>query len=225
MRVRDMVRTAATAGLAVFAVGTSTVVNAAGPAEINPWSRLKGEPPALSLEDTSFAGKRADVTANVHVNGSRNDWIRSGSLTVAEPNITLMISRLTDPKPVVQSVIDSLDLIDEIKMAQRRYRPSYYAMTTRFGELRGVMFDVDADGIRKYCVGFHKPAVDPIFVKGYICAPSLAQAAPQDVACLIDKIRHTNIPRLDTADAVACGAVRLDPDNPPAGQPTAADRL
>jgi hypothetical protein len=80
------------------------------------------------------------------------------------------------------------------------------------------MFDVAADGIRKYCVGFHKPVSNLVLVKGYACAQDAAEATPQRVACQIDQIRFVS-PADEAAmkaslapdEAEGCGATALDP--------------
>jgi hypothetical protein len=88
------------------------------------------------------------------------------------------------------------------------------------GELRGVRFDVNADGIRKYCLGFHKPVSNLVFVKGYVCSPELSDTDPVRVACLVDQI-HFIRPSDETAlnasielgEAKQCGATALESSN------------
>lgn len=182
------------------------------------WVELRGEKSALSLDQTSFAGQPTESTVYVHRDGSRNDWIRSGGLPLASPNITFSIVRQTRAKPLTWNVIRNLESIDELRMVQHSYRPIYYALNTRFGELRGVQFDVTADGVRKTCVGFHKPLSNLVFAKGFVCAPDGADATPERVACLIDRIRFASPTdeeamksRTEPDEAKPCGATVLDP--------------
>ena len=116
-------------------------------------------------------------------------------------------------------------------MVRHSYRPTYYALNTRFGELRGIRFDVSADGIRKYCVGFHKPISNLVLVKGFVCAPDPADAAPQWVACLIDRIRFVHSAdeeamkaSLEPDEAKDCGVTALDPSSNQ-GSPNNKDSL
>jgi hypothetical protein len=190
---------------------------AAGP---DAWVEAKNAKPALSLEQTPFAGQPVKVTTYVHTDGSRNDWIKAGAMLLASPNVTFSIVRQTVAKPLTYTVVRNLEDIPELGMVWHSYRPTYYALNTRFGELRGVMFDVAADGIRKYCVGFHKPVGNLVFVKGYVCAPHAAEATPQRVACLIDQIRFVDTKdeetikaSLEPDEARECGATALDPSS------------
>jgi hypothetical protein len=190
-------------------------MKAAGPGA---WVEVKNEKPALSLQQTPFAGLPTKVATYVHNDGSRNDWIKAGALLLAPPNVNFSIVRQTAAKPLTYTVVRNLEDIAELGMVWHSYRPTYYALNTRFGELRGVMFDVAADGIRKYCVGFHKPVSNLVFVKGFVCAPAAAEATPQRVACLIDQIRFVSPAdedamkaSLEPDEARQCGATALDP--------------
>lgn len=192
----------------------STRAQAAGP---DAWVELIDQKPALSLDRTSFAGQAVKITTYVHSDGSRNDWISAGTFPLASPNITFSIVRQTKAKPLTYSVIRNLEDISELRMVRHQYRPTYYALNTRFGELRGVKFDVSADGTRKYCVGFHKPISNMVFVKGFACAPDAADVTPQRVACLVDQIRFINPAdeqamqaSLEPDEARECGATALD---------------
>ena len=51
------------------------------------WVEIKNEEAALSLEKTSFAGQQADSVTYVHQDGSRNDWIRSGTFPLNSPSL------------------------------------------------------------------------------------------------------------------------------------------
>jgi hypothetical protein len=182
------------------------------------WVEVKNEKPALSLDRTSFAGQPTKAATYVHKDGSRNDWIKAGALLLTSPNVNVSIVRQTVAKPLTYTVVRNLEDIAELGMVWHSYRPTYYALNTRFGELRGVMFDVAVDGIRKYCVGFHKPVNNLVFVKGFVCAPDAAEATPQRVACLIDQIRFVSPAdedlmkaSLEPNEAKACGATALDP--------------
>lgn len=206
------------AGAAIIIKFDPHLVSQAHAAETSPWALLSGERPTLSLDKTSFADQPAENYAYGHTNGSRNDWVQSGSLALVSPNITLMITRQTQPKPIRYSVVRNLEELSELKLVQHSYRPMYYAMDTRFGELRGVIFDVNADGVKKRCVGFHKPVSNKIFVKGFVCARDQAEVTPQKVACLIDRVRYAD-PETDNAvkaslapgEAKDCAATLLDP--------------
>ena len=181
------------------------------------WVEIKNEKAALSLEKTSFAGQQAESVTYVHQDGSRNDWIRAGSFPLNSPNLTFSIVRQTKAKPLTVSLIRNLEDIAEVRLVRHTYRPGYYALNTRLGELRGVRFDVNADGIRKYCLGFHKPVSNLVFVKGYVCSPEFSDTDPVRVACLVDQI-HFIRPTDETAlnasiepgEAEQCGATAIE---------------
>ena len=163
-------------------------VTTASAAEASPWVLFSGEKPALSLDQTSFAGQPTENNAYGHrteAGAIGYNPVRSPS---AAPNLTLMISRQTQPKPIRYSVVRNLEDLSELKLVRHQYQPMYYSLDTRFGELRGVIFDVNADGIKKRCVGFHKPMSNRVFVKGFVCGRDEAEVTPQKVACLIDRI-------------------------------------
>jgi hypothetical protein len=182
------------------------------------WAELKNERPALSLDRTAFAGQPAKAVSYRHKDGSRNDWIKAGAMLQAAPNVNFSIIRQTEAKPLTSTGVSNLEDIAELGTVGHSYRSTYYALSTRFGDLSGVMFDVAAEGIRKYCLGFHKPVSALIFVKGYVCAPNAADANPQRVACLIDQIRYAS-PADEAAleaslgpdEARPCGAAAIDP--------------
>jgi hypothetical protein len=116
-------------------------------------------------------------------------------------------------------------------MVQHHYRPMYYALATRLGELRGVIFDVNADGVQKHCVGFHKPVSNKVFVKGFVCSRDPADVTPQNAACLVDRIRFVRPAdeaalksSLAPGESRNCGATLLDPQND-ASEKTAKDTL
>lgn len=193
-------------------------LTAASAAEASPWVFLSGEKAALSLEQTPFADKPTENNAYGHTDGSRSDWVQSGSLALGAPNITLMISRQTQPKPIRYSVVRNLEELSELKLVQHQYQPMYYSLDTRFGELRAVIFDVNADGIKKRCVGFHKPMSNRVFVKGFVCGRDQAEVTPQKVACLVDRIHFSSAADDDAmkasladGEAKVCGAALLDP--------------
>jgi hypothetical protein len=192
----------------------STSLHASTP---DAWVELKNEKAALSLDKTSFAGQPADALTYVHPDGSRNDWINSGGFPLKSPNMSFSIVRQTRAKPLTFSLVRNLEGINALRLVRHTYRPGYYVLNTRFGELRGVRFDVNADGVRKYCVGFHKPVSNLVFVKGFVCSPEFSDADPVRVACLVDKI-HFIQPAdeaamnasLETGEAKECGAMALD---------------
>lgn len=182
------------------------------------WIEIKNEKAALSLEKTSFAGQQTDALTYVHQDGSRNDWIRAGSFPLNSPNLTFSIVRQTKAKPLTFSLIRNLEDITDLRLVRHTYRPGYYALNTRLGELRGVRFDVNADGIRKYCLGFHKPVSNLVFVKGYVCSPEFSDTDPVRVACLLNQIhfiRPTDetalIASIEPDEAKQCGATALGP--------------
>jgi hypothetical protein len=56
------------------------------------------------------------------------------------------------------------------------------------------------------------------FAKGFVCAPEIADAPPDRVACLIDQLRFVSSAdedatkaSLEPEEAKACGATALDP--------------
>jgi len=56
-------------------------ISTASAAEPSPWVHLSGEKPALSLDQTPFAGQPAENNAYAHTDGSRTDWVPAGSTT------------------------------------------------------------------------------------------------------------------------------------------------
>lgn len=200
---------------------TSIVLMSTGAsATADPWVQIKGQPPALGIDETPFSTQLTEYLSFKHENGSRSDWIISGTLAQQRPNLTMFVSWQADPKPIRYSLIRNLEDFSDLKRLQLRYRHHYYAMTTRFGELRGVVFDVNGDGVRKTCVGFHKPESNAVFLKGFACSTNDVANTPEKVACLIDRVRYTKsideeslTKRLAQGEAQPCGAVRLDPQN------------
>jgi hypothetical protein len=152
-----------------------------------------------------------------HTNGSKSDWAISGSQAVAQPNLAVMIVRRVKLETVRSSVVRDMEHFRELKQFPPRYRPGFYALTSRFGELRGVAFDVTADGIQKHCIGFHTPGASKLFVRGFFCSKDPAESSPKNVACLVDHIRYVSqadeeLVRADLAPANVkeCGATALD---------------
>jgi hypothetical protein len=138
-------------------------------------------------------------------------------MALPKPNLVVMIVRRVQPQAVRSSVIKDMEYFGELKHFPPRYRPAYYALTTRFGELRGVAFDVNADGIRKHCIGFHTPAASKLFVRGFFCSEDSATSLPKSVACLVDRIRYVSqadeeLIKADLipADGEKCDAIALD---------------
>ncbi len=207
-------------------------ITQANAAEPSAWVLLSGEKPALSLDQTAFAGQLTENNSYGHPDGSRTDWVQSGSLALSAPNMTVLIARQTQPKPIRYSVVRNLEDLSELKLVQHHYRPMYYAMDTRFGELRGVIFDVNADGVQKRCVGFHKPVSNRVFVKGFVCGRDQAEVTPQKVACLVDRIHFSSAAddeamkaSLADGEAKECGAVLLDPKSDAAGEKSPKESL
>jgi hypothetical protein len=85
----------------------------ARPAVSDAWVESTDEKPALSLDRTSFAGQPVRATKYLHSDGSRNDWIRSGSFPLASPNVTFSIVRQTKAKPLTYGVVRNLEDIPE----------------------------------------------------------------------------------------------------------------
>lgn len=196
--------------------------NAATAAEPNAWKVLKGERAALSLDGTVFAGKQTDNMAFRHDTDGRSDWIQAGTLAMSEPNVTIVVTRKEDPRTFRYSIVKNLEDFAELKSVPKEFKPVYYEMGTWIGTLRGVEFEVNADGVLKHCVGFHKPGTSKVNIRGYLCSPDEAIAAPERVACLIDKLRFVNaaddrmIRTLVAAEQVSeCGARRLEPASRP----------
>jgi hypothetical protein len=184
------------------------------------WVELKNEMPALSLDRTPFAGQPAKAVSYRHTDGSRNDWIKAGAMLLAPPNVNFSIIRQTEPKPLTYTGVRNLEDIAELGTVGHSYRSIDYALNTRFGALTGVMFDVAGDGIRKYCLGFHKPVSTLVFVKGFVCAKDAGDVTPQRVACLIDQIRFASPAdeaalkaSLEPDEAKPCGATTIDPNS------------
>jgi hypothetical protein len=201
--------------LAAFAAACIVTSNPARAADPSPWVKL-GDGPALSLDKTIFAGSVNKFTSYLHNNGSRSDWAISGSFALPGPNMTIFIVRQEQPEPITYSLLRNLEEFSELKFAPHRYRGSFYAMNTKFGELRAVPFVVSGDGMQKYCVGFHKPESNKVFVKGFVCARDEASSTPQSVACLIDQIQYV-LPADNEAikarlnsEARECGATALN---------------
>ena len=218
--------------VSVLGLAASALDMGAHAAEPSPWVQLKGEKPALSLDQTTLSGQPMDHFAFEHTNGSRSDWAISGSLALAQPNLVVMVTRRVQPETVRSSVVKDMEKFGELKHFPPRYRPAYYALTTRFGELRGVAFDVNADGIQKHCIGFHTPGASKLFVRGFFCSKDPAQSLAKNVACLVDHIRYVSQAdeevikaNLAPANVKECGATALDGKNDGAAEKPAKDVL
>jgi len=218
--------------VSVLGLAASALDIGAHAAEPNPWVQLKGEKPALSLDQTTLSGQPMDHLAFEHPNGSRSDWAISGSLALAQPNLVLMVTRRVQPVAVRSSVVKDMEQFGELKHFPQRYRPAFYALATRFGELRGVAFDVNADGIQKHCIGFHTPGASKLFVRGFFCSKDPVQSLAKDVACLVDHIRYVSQAdeeaikaNLTPANVKECGATALDGKNDGAAEKPAKDVL
>lgn len=188
---------------------------------------LRGEAPALTLEHTAFAGRPVDHRTFARPDISRSDWIQSGSMATRAANVTVVIERRSVAMTLRRGLVDDLNELSALKTSEVSYRPSYYDLTTKYGTLRAVVFDVTADGIRKYCTGFHSPGTAKLYIKGFVCSTTQAETSPQTVACTIDKIRFSRDDDEAAAIALAgtvqdkdCAASLLDPNAAPAGPPT-----
>ncbi|MDB5616572.1 hypothetical protein [Tardiphaga sp.] len=194
---------------------------------------LQGEPPALTLHQTAFASRPSDHRAFTRPDISRSDWVQSGSMATRDANITVVIERRSVARTLRRGILEDLNELSALKSSQVSYRESFHELTTKYGSLRAVVFDVTADGIRKYCTGFHTPGTGKLYVKGFVCSMNQIEASPQVVACTVDKLRFTS--DQDEAAAIAlvgavqpkdCGATLLDPNaTPPARQPDQATKI
>ena len=218
--------------VSVLGLAASALDMGAHAAEPSPWVQLKGEKPALSLDQTILSGQPMDHFAFEHTNGSRSDWAISGSLALAQPNLVVMVTRQVQPETVRSSVVKDMERFGELKHFPPRYRPAYYVLTTRFGELRGVAFDVKADGIQKHCIGFHTPGASKLFVRGFFCSNDPVQSLAKNVACLVENIRYVSQAdeevikaNLAPANVKECGAAALDGKNDGAAEKPAKDVL
>ena len=218
--------------VSVLGLAASALDMSAHAAESNPWVQLKGEKPALSLDQTTLSGQPMDDLAFEHPNGSRSDWAISGSLALAQPNLVVMVTRRVQPVAVRSSVVKDMQQFGELKHFPQSYRPPFYVLATRFGELRGVAFDVNADGIQKHCIGFHTPGASKLFVRGFFCSKDPAQGLANDVACLVNHIRYVSQAdeeaikaNLAPTNAKECGATALDGKNDGAAEKPAKDVL
>jgi hypothetical protein len=217
-RVSQQLSLALLTGLLSYAAGSTSELRAI---------ELQGEPPALTLEHTAFADKPSDHRSFAQPEISRSDWIQSGSMSTHDANIIIMIQRRSVDRTVRRGIVEELNELASIKSAQVSYRPNFYELTTKYGTLRAVVFNVSADGIRKYCTGFHAPGTGKLYVKGFVCSTNEDEATPQIVACTIDKIRFRR--DADEAEAIAlggaaqannCRASLLDPNAAPAARQT-----
>jgi hypothetical protein len=190
-RGRIALLTAIVLAAALLELGLPASMTDASAAEADGWTKVLQTQPALTLNREPFSREHNGRTSYVHSNGSQSDWLIAGSLALNAPNITLFITRQTKPEPIRYSLIRNLEELSDLKLVPHHYRTSYYVMKTRFGDLRGIPFDVNADGVRKFCVGFHKPDSNRVFLKGFFCSMSETEATPDKVACIIDQIRYS----------------------------------
>lgn len=208
---------------ALLKVGFQVGLTGADAAEANGWSKVQHAQPALTLDRHPFQRELNGRTSYVHSDGSQSDWLIAGSLAQDAPNITLFITRQTKPEPIRYSLIRNLEEFSDLKLVPHHYKTSYYVLTTRFGDLRGVPFEVNADGVTKFCVGFHKPESNRVFLKGFACSTSQSEATPAKLACIVDQIRYSKPEddlnmraSLAEGEAKACGAELLTrPTNTP----------
>jgi hypothetical protein len=85
----------------------------------------------------------------------------------------------TGTSPAVRkNIVDALEGFSVLKLAEHKFSQEYYTLTTRFGDLRAVRFEIVSDGVSKTCVGFHKPESGPIYIKGYACSRDPAEVSP-----------------------------------------------
>lgn len=207
---------------ATVAVGIAMSVSAAA-AQQSSWVQMKGVKATISLDQTIFVGKRTDSSAFRNESEGRRDWIQAGTLAMPEPNITLVITRTQDSNTTRYSIIRNLEDLAELKSTQKEFKPVYYDLATWLGTLRSVLFEVNADGVLKHCVGFHKPGTSKVNLKGFFCAVDQEVVAPERVACLVDKLRFVNPEddgmvrtMLGPESVGECGAKRLEPTSRPA---------
>jgi len=152
------------------------------------WVRLSDSKPTLTLDHEQWLEQPQRHTSFVHPNGSRSDWALIGTLAEPASNAALQIVRRTESNLTRNSLVQSLEELNDIKSNQRRYSSDYYVLTTQFGELRALRFLIMADGVQKTCLGFHRTHGGKLFVKGYVCSSDSEQVAPQAIACLLDRV-------------------------------------
>jgi hypothetical protein len=198
--------------------GASRAMSTAGNAtEPGSWTYLKEQKPAFSLEQTAFSGAPTAHSAYARTDGTRTDWVGAGSLAMAAPDVSIMVTRFAGPTPVRGSVVETLRDFSELRLAEPQFHAMHYALATRLGALLAVTFDVSADGMPKHCVGFRTPGRITLFVEGFVCARDAAAVTPQNAACLIDRIRLVRSADREvvkaspaTGESNGCGATTVD---------------
>lgn len=91
-------------------------------------------------------------------------------------------------------------------LSRRRmaYPPVFYDLRTRFGDVRGAEFTIDADGRTKLCIAYlSRFDTQAIYVKGWYCEANGARPSFSAVACVLDKLKLAKPLQRDQADAQA----------------------
>jgi hypothetical protein len=195
--------------LALSLLGTAGAPGRAD-AQQSDWVLLKDAPPSVKLERAPWDTQSPQHLSHVHPDGSRGDWAFYGSLAEAAPNLAINIIRWARPQSTRTALTDSIGNIHDIKSRPRQFGSDYYALTTRFGELRAVSFMVLADGVQKSCLGFHRTGTSKLSLRGYYCSPEDARVDPNMVACLIDALRYVRAVDEEALAAIVGKAERTE---------------
>jgi hypothetical protein len=156
------------------------------------WTLLKDAPPALKLTLNSQVVEGSVQRSYRHRDGHLNHWAFYGTFASAKPNSAFFVSQDQKTPPIQRKVADNLERFSPLKSVQHTFSQDYYELATRFGDLRAVKFETVADGIRKTCVGFHKPESGYIFIAGYVCSQDENEVSPEKAACLLDHLGFVN---------------------------------
>jgi hypothetical protein len=70
-----------------------------------------------------------------------------------------------------------------------RFGQNHWDLDTRFGDVRAVDFIVQADGLRKQCLGFlSRFDTTAVYMKGWFCEADGSRPVADHVACLLDRV-------------------------------------
>jgi hypothetical protein len=157
------------------------------------WTALKDAPPGLKLTLNAETVQGSFQGSSQHRDGSRFHWAYYGAFALTTSNATFSVSQQVHPPAVRPSVVTALEMFNVLKSADHKFSQEYYTLTTRFGDLRAVRFEVASDGVSKTCIGFHKPESGPIYIKGYACSRDPSEVSPLKVACLLEHLRLADV--------------------------------
>lgn len=191
-------------------------------AEKGEWFRVKEREPVLAVEAPLFAGRHQQQAGHATSDGGRSNWVTIGTIADAEPFAALNITRRTTPHTLHKSLIENLnEQLPMLRSAQRNFGGNYYLLKTKYGEHRGVNLMVNADGVRKYCLGFHTTGRRQLSLMGIVCSQESTDVTPDAVACLLNTMRYTRQKDeqalrqlLDPVRGTECGATALGQNNP-----------